>query len=281
MSVQSTPRLGRGLAALMGSPSPVPESPSPTDLPIAALMTGPFQPRGEIAEDELASLADSIRVQGVLQPILVRPVPGAAGQFQIIAGERRWRAAQLAGLETVPVHIRKLSDEQAAAAALVENLQRQDLNPIEEAQGYQQLQAKFGWTQEEMARRVAKSRSHIANTLRLLNLPEAVQIEIRNGALSAGHARALLGHPDPARAALQVIAGGLNVRQTEELAQSGRERRTREQTAGDPATRALERELSEKLGLRVQVTQGPRGGSIRIVYSTLDQLDGVIALLSR
>ena len=283
MSAQATPRLGRGLAALMGSPSPVPEAaaPSPTDLPVAALVPGPFQPRGAIDEDELASLADSIRVQGVLQPILVRPAPGVAGQFQIIAGERRWRAAQLAELQTVPVHIRTLSDEQAAAAALIENLQRQDLNPMEEAHGYQQLQAKFGWTQEEMARRVAKSRSHIANTLRLLNLPEAVQIEIRKGALSAGHARALLAHPDPARAAMQVIAGGLNVRQTEELAQNGREGRTREQAPGDPSTRALERELSEKLGLRVQVTQGPRGGSIRIVYSTLDQLDGVIALLSR
>ncbi len=279
MSVQPTPRLGRGLAALMGSPA-TPDTPH-SQLPITALVPGPFQPRGAIGDGELESLVASIRAQGVLQPLLVRPTPGVAGQFQIIAGERRWRAAQMAELQTVPVHVRSLTDEQAASAALVENLQRQDLNPIEEAQGYQRLQTTFGWTQEVISQRVGKSRSHIANTERLLNLPAAVQTEIRNGALSAGHARALLAHPDPARAALQVIAGGLNVRQTEDLAHRGRERHARKQEPADPGTRALEHELSDKLGLRVEITQGPRGGQVRIAYSTLDQLDGLIVLLSR
>jgi ParB family transcriptional regulator, chromosome partitioning protein len=279
MSAQPTPRLGRGLAALMGSPA-TPDTPH-SELPIGALVPGPYQPRGAIDDAELAPLVESIRAQGVLQPLLVRPTPGAAGQFQIVAGERRWRAAQIAGLETLPVHVRSLSDEQAAGAALVENLQRQDLNPIEEAQGYQRLQTTFGWTQEIIAQRVGKSRAHIANTLRLLNLPAPVQTELRNGALSAGHARALLSHPDPARGALQVIAGGLNVRQTEELAHRGRERRARQHAPRDPNTIALEHELSEKLGLRVQVTQGSHGGEIRISYATLDQLDALIALLSR
>jgi len=279
VSAQPTPRLGRGLAALMGSPTS-PDTPH-SQLPIAALVPGPFQPRGAIDDAELASLIESVRNQGVLQPLLVRPTPGVAGQFQIVAGERRWRAAQIAGLPAVPVHVRSLSDEQAAGAALVENLQRQDLNPIEEANGYQRLQTQFGWTQEVIGQRIGKSRSHIANTLRLLNLPTPVQTEIRNGALSAGHARALLAHPDPARAALQVIAGGLNVRQTEALAHRGRERRARDQEPGDPSTRALEHELSEKLGLRVQITQGARGGHVRIAYSTLDQLDALILLLSR
>ena len=274
------PRLGRGLAALMGPPMS-PDTPH-SQLPITALVPGPFQPRGAIDEAELDALVESIRTQGVLQPLLVRPTPGVAGQYQIIAGERRWRAAQIAQLPAVPVHVRTLTDEQAAAASLVENLQRQDLNPIEEALGYQRLQTQFGWTQEVIAQRVSKSRSHVANTLRLLNLPATVQAEIRNGALSAGHARALLAHPDPARAALQVVASGLNVRQTEDLAQRSREPRTRpEEPAADPSTRALERELSEKLGLRVQISQGARGGQVRIAYTTLDQLDGLIALLSR
>jgi ParB family transcriptional regulator, chromosome partitioning protein len=280
VSAQPTPRLGRGLAALMGTP-PAPDATPHSELPIAALVPGPFQPRGPIDDAELTPLVDSIRVHGVLQPLLVRPTPGTAGQFQIVAGERRWRAARLAALQTVPVHVRSLNDEEAASSALVENLQRQDLNPIEEAQGYQRLQAQFGWTQEVTAQRVGKSRSHIANTLRLLNLPAGVQTELRNGALSAGHARALLGHPDPARAALQVIAGGLNVRQTEDLAHRGREHRARRDEPRDPNTTALEHELSEKLGLRVQVTQGPRGGHVRISYSTFEQLDGLILLLSR
>ena len=275
---EPTPRLGRGLAALMGSPATV-DTPH-SQLPITALVAGPFQPRGPIDDAELAPLVESIRVQGVLQPLLVRPTPGVAGQFQIIAGERRWRAAQLAQLPTVPVHVRSLSDEQAAGAALVENLQRQDLNPIEEAQGYQRLQTKFNWTQDVISQRVGKSRSHIANTLRLLHLPAAVQTEIRNGALTAGHARALLAHPDPARAALTVIGGGLNVRQTEDLAHRDHERRASKQDPGDPSTRALEHELSEKLGLRVQITQGTRGGQVRIAYTTLDQLDSLIVLLS-
>jgi ParB family transcriptional regulator, chromosome partitioning protein len=283
MSKVEAPRLGRGLAALMGTAGPtatLADAP-PIELPVAVLQPGPFQPRAPISDSELAPLVESIRAQGILQPLLVRPHLQRHGEYQIIAGERRWRAAQLANLATVPVHVRCLSDEQAAGAALVENLQRQDLNPLEEAEGYRQLMAKFGWTHEIIAQRVGKSRSHVANICRLLNLPQQVQTEVRNGALSAGHARALLAHPDPTRAALQVIAGGLNVRQTEDLAHRSAERRARKEAGGDPDTRALEHQLSERIGLRVQIVRGETGGQVRITYKSLDQLDGLVVLLSR
>jgi ParB family chromosome partitioning protein len=233
----------------------------------------------------LAELVDSIRVRGILQPLLARRHPTIPNRYQIIAGERRWRAAQQAGLHDVPVLVRDLADGDAMAASLVENLQRQDLNPIEEAEGYRRLIEEFGITQEQLGNAVGKSRSHIANMLRLLNLPKSVRVEVQAGTLSAGHARALLAHANPEEAARLVISRGLNVRQTEALA-TNREAASR--TAGspapspkDPETEALERDLAEKLGLKVQISFDGKGGHIRLTYRSLDQLDAVIALLSR
>jgi len=274
------------LAALLGE-SPADDPTAAADagiksLPIDQLEAGPFQPRRRMEPDAMRELTDSIRTRGVLQPLLARPHPGSPGRYQIIAGERRWRAAQQAGLHDVPVLVRDMGDSDAMAAALVENLQRQDLNPIEEAEGFKRLIEDFGLTQEQLGEAVGKSRSHVANIMRLLQLPPGVRIEVQNGRLSAGHARALLTHPNPEQAALQVLARGLNVRQTEALAASkAAPSAARGEIARDPETEALEKDLSEKLGLRVQIAFDGRGGSVRITYTSLDQLDGVIALLSR
>ncbi len=278
------PRLGRGLAALLGDaaspPVGTPSAAGVNTMPVEHLTPGPFQPRDALDPADLQDLADSIRARGVLQPLLARPHPTERDRYQIIAGERRWRAAQLAGLHNVPVLVRVLTDIEAMAAALVENLQRADLNAIEEAEGYQRLVDEFKMTQETLAEAVGKSRSHVANTLRLRNLPARVQSEVRKGALTAGHARALLSHTDPEKAALAVIAGGLNVRQTEALSQrkSGSEKIPR---ARDPETAALEQSLSETLGLKVEISFDGRGGTLRVQYRSLDQLDGLIALLQR
>jgi len=275
------------LAALLGeSPSDEPAAEADAgikSLPIDQLEAGPFQPRRRMEPDAMRELTDSIRTRGVLQPLLARPHPSTTGRYQIIAGERRWRAAQQAGLHDVPVLVRDMADSDAMAAALVENLQRQDLNPIEEAEGFKRLIEEFGLTQEQLGEAVGKSRSHVANIMRLLQLPPGVRIEVQNGRLSAGHARALLTHPNPEQAALQVLARGLNVRQTEALtaARTSPSGATRGEIARDPETEALEKDLSEKLGLRVQIAFDGRGGSVRITYTSLDQLDGVIALLSR
>ncbi|HVN42940.1 MAG TPA: ParB/RepB/Spo0J family partition protein [Steroidobacteraceae bacterium] len=277
-------RLGRGLAALIGEAAAAPSegtSAGVRTIPVEQLEPGPYQPRGHVDPEALVELTESVRIHGILQPLLARPHPARAGQFQIVAGERRWRAAQAAGLHEVPVLVRELVDSEAMAAALVENLQRQDLNPIEEAQGYRRLLDEFGMTQESLGEAVGKSRSHVANTLRLLNLPASVQAEVRNGALSAGHARALLALPDPARAALSVIARGLNVRQTEALAGRREPGEPRQAPRKDPETEALERDLSERLGLRVDVTFDGRTGMLRIHYRSLEQLDGIVALLNR
>jgi ParB family chromosome partitioning protein len=284
MSV-ANPRLGRGLAALMGDAPPLAAAAAagPTQvLPIERLEPGPFQPRTSFHSDTLAELVDSIRARGILQPLLVRPHPARPDQFQIIAGERRWRAAQQAGLHEVPVLLRGLTDQEAMAASLVENLQRQDLNPIEEGEGFRRLIEEFGLTQEQLGAAVGKSRSHVANAMRLLQLPPAVRVEVQKGTLSAGHARALLGHPDPEQAAKQVIARGLNVRQTEALAtdrQTGST--TRQPVEKDPETVALERDLSERLGLTVQISFDGKGGSVTLKYRNLDQLDSLMALLNR
>lgn len=283
------PRLGRGLAALLGdsAPAPTPAAPGATEsvtaLPIEHLSPGPFQPRGDFDPASMAELVDSIRARGILQPLLVRPKPDERDRYQIIAGERRWRAAQQAGLHTVPTLVRDLSDTEAMAAALVENLQRQDLNAIEEAEGYQRLVEEFGLTQERLAEAVGKSRSHVANTLRLRNLPAPVLAELRKGTLTAGHARALLAHPDPAKAALAVISKGLNVRQTEALlpGRGGTRKAAAESSAKDPETVALERDLSERLGLKVDIAFDGKGGTLRIQYRSLDQLDSIVTLLSR
>ena len=276
----SGPRLGRGLAALLGEPMPgTPGEPAgPRSIPVEFLSPGPVQPRGPLNADSLAELIESVRAHGSLQPLLARPDPHAPGHFQIIAGERRWRAAQAAGLHEVPALLRDLSDADAMAAALVENLQRQDLNAIEEAEGYRRLLEEFGMTQERLGEAVGKSRSHVANTMRLLNLPPTVQAEVRKGALSAGHARALLSHPDPVTAALSVIARGLNVRQTEALA--ARRPGPRAHTK-DAETAALEADLSGRLGLKVEIAFDGKGGSVRIHYRSLDQLDGIVTLLNR
>ena len=273
-------RLGMGLAALLGDA--VPASPDrrlpAAALPVGALEPGPFQPRGPIDPASLEDLVQSVRSQGILQPLLVRPAPAGDGVYQIIAGERRWRAAQQAGLAEVPVHVRALSDTDAMAASLVENLQRQDLDAIEEAEGYRRLLQEFGLTQEQLGTAVGKSRSHVANSMRLLTLPDSVRAELQKGALSAGHARALLMHPEPERAAQAVIARGLNVRQTEALASRREDRAKRPAPpARDPDLAALEHDLSERLGLRVEITHTSRGGSVRIRYRTLDQLDALIA----
>ena len=283
--MSASPRLGRGLAALMGD-APSPEAadahtPART-LPIDKLEPGPFQPRTSFHADTLAELVDSIRTRGILQPLLARPHPKQPGKFQIIAGERRWRAAQQAGLHDVPVLIRDLPDNEAMAASLVENLQRQDLNPIEEGEGFRRLIEEFGLTQEQLGAAVGKSRSHVANAMRLLQLPPSVRVDVQNGKLSAGHARALLAHPDPEDAAKQVIARGLNVRQTEALATAKPiEPGARAEKIKDPETEALERELSGHLGLSVAIAFDGKGGVVTIKYKSLDQLDGVVALLSK
>jgi ParB family chromosome partitioning protein len=287
---EAGPRLGRGLAALMGEAAGRPEPPAGQPgiraIGIDMLQPGPFQPRGPMDAGELAELTDSIRARGVLQPLLVRAHPAQPGQYQIIAGERRWRAATAAGLHEVPALIRPLSDQEAMAAALVENLQRADLNPIEEAQGYARLCDEFGMTQEALAQAIGKSRAHVGNTLRLLNLPDRVQGFIRDGVLSAGHARALLTHPEPEKAAMAVVAGNLTVRQTEALANRKPTPQLPQPGAPpagrivDPDIAALEQELTEKLGLRVQIGSSGSGGQVRIHYRTLDQLDGLIQLLS-
>ena len=277
------PRLGRGLAALLGdAPAPASEGAGVRSIPVERLEPGPFQPRGALQPEALAELTESVRARGILQPVLVRPHPSEPGRLQIIAGERRGRAAQAAGLHEIPALVRELADGDAMAASLVENLQRQDLNAIEEAEGYKRLIEEFGLTQEQLGVSVGKSRSHIANAVRLLQLPATVRRDVERGVLSAGHARALLSHPEPAKAALAVIARGLNVRQTEAR---GRQRLSTDHTnrrdAADPETIALENELTQKLGLRVQISFDGKGGAIRIAYRTLDQLDGLVTLLSR
>lgn len=271
-----TPRLGRGLAALLGD-APAQGSPVRV-LPIEALEPGPFQPRTSMAAEALAELVESVRRQGILQPILVRSSPAEPGRFQIIAGERRWRAAQSAGLHEIPVLVRELADADAMAAGLVENLQRQDLNPIEEAEGFARLTDEFGMTQEELGEAIGKSRSHVTNALRLLNLSDYVRGEVARGALTAGHARALMTHPEPEKAALQVIVQGLNVRQTEALSEA-RQWRAPAPREEETEARAMERELSAHLGLAVRIVFDGRGGSVKLSYKGLDQLDGIVALL--
>ncbi len=282
MSAKSPPRLGRGLAALMGeaaAATPASAQGSVLSLPIGRLEPGPFQPRTAIDEPAMAELVESVRTRGILQPILVRPHPADPARYQIIAGERRWRAAAAAGLAEVPSLVRTLADADALAAALVENLQRQDLNAIEEAEGYRRLIDEFGLRQEALAETIGKSRSHIANTLRLLNLPASVQADVRKGTLSPGHARLLVGHPDPQAMATTVIARGLNVRQTEALLQPRSPRAAPD--AKDPETAAVERLLTERLGLKVGLRSDGKSGVLAIHYRTLDQLDGLVQLLTR
>ncbi|MGD0434054.1 MAG: ParB/RepB/Spo0J family partition protein [Acetobacteraceae bacterium] len=284
---QATPKLGRGLAALFGDMPSRTGSDAATDdirrLPIDLLDPNPFQPRMNFDEDTLRDLAESIRTQGVLQPILVRPHPTVAARYQIIAGERRWRAAGISGLHEIPVVCRELTDVESAAAALIENLQRENLNPIEEAEGYQRLIQNFGLTHEALGTAVSKSRAHVGNIVRLLTLPEAVRDEVRTGALTLGHARAMLTLPDPARIVGDVVKKGLSVRQTERLAQRLLSEKQPAKIAREaaPDTEHVERDLSAQIGYRVKVTTSPGGsGSLTIWYNDLFQLDDLIARLT-
>jgi ParB family chromosome partitioning protein len=279
--------LGRGLSALFGEDgedeADLDRARASRTLPIEFLRPGRFQPRRGFNEDELDSLVESIRTKGVLQPILVRRHPEAADVYEIIAGERRWRAAQRAQLHQVPVIVRDVSDRDALEVALVENIQRQDLTPLEEAEGYQRLIREFAHTQEDLGRSLGRSRSHVANMLRLLTLPESVKDLLQAGTLSAGHARAMVNAEDPADLARQVVERGLNVRQTERLA--ARRKRgpgtPRPAAVKDADTLALERDLSNLLGLKVTITfRAERGGKLLIHYQTLEQLDDILQRLS-
>lgn len=288
--------LGRGLSALLeeigGTGSVKPRGAEPnaanpawTYIPTGSIRANPHQPRRYFDPEALAELSESIRAHGMLQPVLVRE--SGHGGYELVAGERRWRAAQAVPLHEVPAIIRQFDDSVAFEIALIENIQRADLNPIEEAEGYQRLTDEFGHTQDSIAKVTGKSRSHIANLLRLLKLPVAVLVLVRDGKLTMGHARALIGHPDAEALAEQVVAGNLSVRETETLVadQTGRERQSRPRgapraAAKDPDTEALERALSESIGLKVTIEGAGIAGRVRIDYASLDQLDMLAQRLS-
>ena len=277
--------LGRGLDALLGgSPGSASESRAGRSgldtLYLDQIVPNPGQPRAHFDDSELDQLAESIRENGVLQPLLVRPAPDGSGNYQIIAGERRWRAAQRASCHEVPVIIRELEDRETLEIALVENIQRHDLNPMEEARAFRRLLTEFGGTQEGIARRIGKSRSHLANTLRLLGLPERVQGWVETGELQAGHGRAILSADDPLTLAIRVRQEGLSVRQTEALAK-GRVTKARvgQSETLDPDTESLQRGLTTLFGLKVLINGSGQKGEVRIRYSSPEQLDQIAAKL--
>jgi ParB family chromosome partitioning protein len=276
--------LGRGLSALIGdepaASAKAEGGKGARSVPIAFLKPNRFQPRKNFAAEELQDLANSIREKGVLQPILVRPVAGEANAFEIVAGERRWRAAQLAKLHDVPIVIREIGDGEALELAIIENVQRADLNAVEEAAAYRELMGRFSYTQERVAQEVGKSRVHIANTLRLLTLPVSVQDFVRSGKLSAGHARTLVGSPDPEKAAHEILRAGLSVREAEQRS-TGKMGKAKVPVHKDVDTRVLEANVSNRLGLKVQILhKGDKGGEVRINYKSLEQLDEIIRRLS-
>ncbi len=272
-------RLGRGLAALIGEVDTevgaIDRARTQRRLPIEFLRPNPRNPRKSFGEEDLADLTRSIKERGVVQPILVRPATDGSDGYEIIAGERRWRAAQRAGLHEVPVYVQEVSDREALELAIIENVQRADLNPLEEAAGYEQLMAEFGYSQTELADVIGKSRSHIANTIRLTKLPEKVRGFIAEGKLTAGHARTLVTLPDPEAAAVCIVEAGLNVREAEALAQAEAKPAAKRKIDKDADTKALERRLSEVLGLRVEIAHKGKGGEVKIRYRTLEQLDDV------
>jgi ParB family transcriptional regulator, chromosome partitioning protein len=274
-------RLGRGLASLIGEPvqgqASLPPEGEQRLVAIAELRAGRLNPRKDFRDEELAELAESIRSKGLVQPIIVRPV---AGGYEIVAGERRWRAAQKAGLHTVPVIARDLNDKEVLELAIIENVQRADLNAIEEATGYRDLVERFSYSQEQLSEIIGKSRSHVANTLRLLKLPEAVQAMVQDGRLTAGHARALIGRADAETLARRILDESLNVRQVEALVQDGGAANgetaggTRSPRDKDADTRAFENELSSLLGLKVEIKRGSgESGNLVIRFGNFDQLD--------
>ena len=285
-------RLGRGLAALIGEmdqPTPV-ETGRPgvnpdRMVPIEFISHNPKNPRRYFDETELHDLASSIRQHGIVQPVVVRTV--STDRYEIIAGERRWRAAQLAGLIEIPVIVRDVDDKTALEIAIVENVQRADLNPLEEALGYEQLIAEHGYTQNDLGEIIGKSRSHVANSLRLLKLPEPVRDMLAGGSLSAGHARALVSTSDPATLARTIVSKGMSVRDAERLAQNDIKAQNDPRPAAarkddkDSDTLALERTLSDTLGLDVAINHRGSGGQVKISYKTLEQLEEICRLLER
>lgn len=285
-SKNTPPRLGRGLAALLGDAPARPEERSAlvvATIPMDQIDTNPFQPRMEFDPAELESLSESIKVQGLLQPILVRRHPTEPDRYQIIAGERRFRAAGLAGLTEIPTLLREMNDSDAAVVALVENLQRQDLNPLEEAEGYQRLMDEFGLTQEALGYAVSKSRSHIGNTVRLLRLPDPVKRDVRAGTLTSGHARALLNAPNPEVLAEQITRRGMSVRQAETLvakAVAGRGPARKEKTV-QAEIAELEKRATEMIGCRVSINVTRKGGGeISVQFRDARQLEELIERLA-
>ncbi len=292
MAEETRSRLGRGLAALMGdvgAESAVSErvqKTTPRKVPIEYVKASPNNPRRIFADAELEELAQSIRERGIIQPIVVRAAPDGGKTFEIIAGERRWRASQRAGLHEVPIVVLEVTDAEALELAIIENIQRADLNPLEEAAGYQALASQYSHSQDDIAHIVGKSRSHVANTLRLLRLPDSVKAYINQGKLTAGHARALINQDDPEAVARDIVEKGLNVREAEKLRQDNAKaagKKTKKTTAKalkDANIAALERQLSDALGLVVEINdRGRAGGALGIRYRTLDQLDEVVRRL--
>jgi ParB family chromosome partitioning protein len=288
----SRKRLGRGLAALIGEIDrpEAPEKPAMSadgKAPIEFLSPNPKNPRRHFGDVELNDLAQSIREHGVVQPVVARPSPTQPGRFEIIAGERRWRAAQRAGLAEIPVIIREVNDRTALELAIIENVQRADLNAVEEAQGYQQLIDEHGYTQADLGQVIGKSRSHVANTLRLLKLPDGVRAMVVDGALSAGHARTLVTVDDPIGLARRIVEQGLSVRQAEALAQmpadgaANRPRPAASPEQKDADTLALEKMITNTLGMITTIEQKGKGGSLRIAYRSLEQLDEISRRLMR
>ncbi len=295
-------RLGRGLSALLGDyagarnaieggetmsgDTPSTDDTRPSEIAIDRIVPNPKQPRRTFIEADLEELAESIRLKGVIQPILVRPDPNQAEMFEIVAGERRWRAARRAGLAVIPAVVRGMDDREMLEIAIIENVQRSDLNPVEEAEAYKALIDRFGRTQDSVAQQVGKSREHVANTMRLLSLPEDVREHVREGRLTAGHARALMKTSDPSRFAATVIARQLSVRETEALSRADKSGgRGEAKAAGeekDVDTKALELDLQRALGLDVDIRHvNGKGGEVRIRYTQLEQLDEICRLLSR
>ncbi|KNG93695.1 ParB/RepB/Spo0J family partition protein [Pseudaestuariivita atlantica] len=286
--------LGRGLSALMSDVDMTPRAdtkPRAPDsfLPIEKVHPNPDQPRRQFDKEALEELASSIEARGIVQPLIVRPHPQTEGDYQIVAGERRWRAAQIAKLHAVPVVVREFDDLEVLEIAIIENIQRSDLNPIEEAAGYRQLLDRFGHTQDQLAESLGKSRSHIANAMRLLQLPTEVQEMVQDGRLSAGHARALITTDDPLGLARQVVAKGLSVRETEKLAKGGYEPKAPKATRSaessgekDADTKALEGDLSASVGMPVDIRHKPgtESGQLTISYRSLDELDTLCRILS-
>ena len=278
---EKSARLGRGLAALIGDMAPVeavaaPDSDGIRRVAVDAIIPNRANPRRDFDDSLLDELAASIKEKGVMQPLLVRSGEAGSGSYELIAGERRWRAAQRAGLHEVPVLIREVDDREALELAIIENVQRADLNPLEEALGYEQLLEQFDYTQNDLGQVIGKSRSHVANTLRLLKLPDEVRHMMSRGELTAGHARTLITAEEPTALARRIVAEGLSVRQAEELMQ-GRSAKTsghkRVVPDKDASTLDLEKRLADRLGLGVAISHGERGGKMEIRYSTLEQLD--------